>query len=196
MDLYNNIKTTDIPELFYSDLGKKPFKYCIYCEKELLVSQELYLIEKALRFNPDLDIKNTIFEYAICMECAFKLRQQMSLKSRERIERFMMHESNIIENSNKLNQEKDYALSSWIGQCAVSGKSMNETKEFQIFGQCAGDKMLYANMPYMVSGEVIEQMTELLSDETRGEMEGFMDNFFGIPPEYEEYFTGKKILII
>ncbi|MFC1730700.1 hypothetical protein ACFL6I_10245 [candidate division KSB1 bacterium] len=191
-----DIHSVPIPQIFHSDVTKEPIKNCIDCDVSLIDSNKHYLIEKAFSYNKDYEVRNTIFEYAICYDCAMKLRESLSDESKKNMNEFFEKHSSFTERSEQLIKEKDFELDKWIGNCMINGTPVNDTNEYQIFCQCQGDQMLFTYMPYMISGEALEEMAELLSDKTRDEMDGFMDDHFGVPPDYEEFFTRKKLLIV
>jgi hypothetical protein len=59
-----------------------------------------------------------------------------------------------------------------------------------------GDKMLVGEFPYIISLEAMEELTELLSDETKDEFDDFKKNLLGGPPELEELLKGRPVLVI
>ena len=73
--------TSDIPSVFRSTDTKKPFERCIQCNKYLLELDSEYLIEKAIKQYQGFEAKEVIFEYAVCMDCAEKMRQSLSAES-------------------------------------------------------------------------------------------------------------------
>ena len=78
-----------IPEEFYSFNTGKPFERCIDCDKYLL-DGEPYMIEKAIRQYPGYSAKDIIFEYAMCVDCAERLKNEMSQESMASIQKFFM----------------------------------------------------------------------------------------------------------
>jgi len=52
-------------------------------------------------------------------------------------------------------------------------------------------------MPPMAIGEdIIDDMADLLSNETVDEMNGFKEQFLGPPPEFEEFIYGRRLILI
>lgn len=77
----------------------------------------------------------------------------------------------------------------WLTHCIIKGTAKDEMKEFQMGACFRGDKMATDFMPPFLIGELaIEEMNELLSEETKGEMDDFMGEHFGIPPELRKDF--------
>ena len=75
-----------IPEIFHSTGTGKPFSHCVSCNKELLNSDNPYIIEKAIRQYLEYKTTDTIFEYAMCMDCYMKIDQSLSDESKHNLE--------------------------------------------------------------------------------------------------------------
>ena len=86
--------------------------------------------------------------------------------------------------------------SEWIKNCLVNHTSIDEIREYQIYAHCNGRHLNITHMPYMVSGEIIDQITHLLSDETLDELDDFMNNNFGPPPELMEPLPKRRIALV
>ena len=191
------IALTDIiPTEFFSDVTGKEISNCIQCEKFLLKQGTTYLIEKSIKRYPNSDATSTIFEYAICQECAMEWREKLSKDSAEKIDQFMGKylSPELYDNNEVLRKGAD--ISQWINKCLVTGKAITDSQEYQIACMCDGKQIIYGQLPYMISGEVMEQISELLSAETKEEMDGFMDKLYTGPPELKEYFRGRTPVII
>ena len=78
----------EIPKEFYSFETKAPFEFCIECNKYLLDEGTEYLIEKAIKNYEGYEAQDVIFDYAICMECAEDMRNQISKESWESMMRY------------------------------------------------------------------------------------------------------------
>ena len=184
----------EIPEIFYSFDSKSPFERCIDCDSYLLDGHVDYFIEKAVKKYAGFDVTDVIFEYAICMPCAMQLHERMSTESRQSIEMFMMqnmrHEARGVMVENNPDQSE-----SSLEECLITGLNKSDVEEFQIFAHCRGEKLLVPAMPYMISGKALDQMTELLSDKTLDEMDGFIGKHFGPPGDFEVNPTRRVILV-
>ena len=187
---------TDIPPIFYPYKEVTPFSNCISCDRYLLDNDVEYIIEKAMRCYPEYASTDVIFEYAMCMACAEKMRQELSKDSLARIQDFMQHNSRLMEQSQRLISENNWKVDDWISNCAINGASIEEQEEYQLFAHCRGNQMILSVMPYMVSGAAIEQMAELLSPKTRDELNRFIDDNFGIPPELKMHLKDQPIMFI
>jgi hypothetical protein len=83
-------------------------------------------------------------------------------------------------------QGKTLRLKDWIDRCIITGKSREEAGEYQIMTICSGNEMLYEYLPFMISSEAMEQIARLLSAVTKDHLDGFVDEFLGLPPEIRD----------
>lgn len=179
----------EIPTIFYDTVEERPIEECKICGKALLTSDEPYVIEKAFKQ------KEVLFEYAMCMDCANNMRQDMSKDSMQRIEQFMLQNGRFQDRFNDLRYE-DFDTDKWLNNCIITNQDRDEQEEYQIQGIFMGDQMVSNQFPYMISGEAMEQMQELLSPETRGEIDRFKDEFFDLPPELADLFKDPKYILV
>ena len=181
-------KKTEIPNIFYDTVNEEPIQKCIMCEIDLMESQIPYMIEK--RFKR----KEAIFEYAICINCAEQMRNQMSRESLQAVEKYMRENSELLEQLEQDDFDAEHH-ENWMNTCAVTGNDISDLEEYQIFGLFQGKEMILNHFPHMIGGDSLESMQELLSAETKDELDRFRKEHFNIPPELEELFRGKPVLI-
>ncbi len=166
---YKEEDLREIPKGLYSYIDDKPFTNCIECHKYLLSGDTEYLVERICKNYPEYGTTETIFDYALCMNCAMRLHSEMSLESQQTLQRFFMKNIDL-ESRQKLSNP---SIDDTIANCIVSGKSIDECKEFQVCAHCVGDKVYMGNPPYMLSGSVLEEIMNLLSNKTQDIMNGF-----------------------
>jgi len=177
----------NIDRMFYPFESDEPFKNCTICDCSLFDNETPYLIEKAIKGN------DVIFEIAICMRCAQSMHSSLSKESISKIQAFMGDK--LVANPKiNLDQPISKNISDYIATCKITGKRIDPQKEFQIYAECVGNKMFWHNMPYALGPEAIEQMQELLSTQTREELDNFMGEV-GIPPELREIFKSRPVLV-
>ena len=112
----------DIPKEFYSTETNAPIDTCIDCERYLLVEGAEYVIEKAIRHYSAFDLDNTIFEYAICKECAVKMMASLSRDSLVKIHDHFEQYADIGQRlTDNLNTDKEPDLDALIGRCLLKG---------------------------------------------------------------------------
>jgi hypothetical protein len=184
----------EIPKIFWSDLSQLPFQTCLMCNCNFEESQQPYLIEKAVKGMLGDQALSTVFEYAVCLSCAEQMNLSLSESSRLKIAQYF--EANIHFNARREALE-GAEQSAWIENCLVKKRPLREQEECQLYAFCVGDKMLYHEFPYMITGEALDEMLQLLSAKTLDILNGFKDDFFDGPPELKELLEkgGPKVLL-
>ena len=189
-DIYSIKSKIDIPETFKTFVSEEYFQNCISCNKYLLKGKTQYVIEKAIKGN------NVEFEYAMCLDCAEKMRENLSDLSLERIGKFFEEHVDLFDKRNYLLEQKHTTIDDYLSTCLINGSSITSLNEYQIFAYCEGDKILLSYFPYMISHEAIEEMQELLSPQTKDELDDFTKKHFDLPPEWREIIKDKKFVLI
>lgn len=186
----------EIPKEFHSFSTGAKFDRCIDCDRYLLDEHVEYFVEKAIKKYVGFKAQDVIFEYAICINCAEKMRSEMSSESLKSIEAYMMNNTDIGRRM-EIIQANPFEPLAWMDECLIKGLPKDGLTEFQIYAHCQGDKLNLTQMPYMVSGVALEEISQLLSEETLDQFNGFMDKHFGPPPELEEPLpTGRRVILI
>ncbi|MBN2105196.1 hypothetical protein JW835_14250 [bacterium] len=185
-----------IPKPFYSDATGKPFERCIHCSRYLLDHNTHYMIEKVHKYYPELKTNDTIFEYAICIDCYMELRKSLSDESVQNLESYLNDHVNLIGRRQQLIQTEGLDIDGWIGSCMIKNKAIQACTEYQTICECMGNRMLFTFMPYMICDEAMEEMMELLSDKTLGFFDDFRNRFLGPSPEIGELLKPSRILLI
>ncbi len=180
----------EIPSLLHQHESGELFGACIECGIGLLDGKTDYLIEKAFRRYPGFRISDTVFEFAICMPCMERLYEQHSKESREAIENFFLENNHFMTRGQHLyflaELSTPPALENWLGGCAITGEPTDDLEEYQVAAICRGGKMLLSIFPYIISGKAMDQLVNLLSNQTIDNLDDFSGRHFGIPPEFDE----------
>jgi len=196
MALEKNI-LVDIPRVFHAHGSNSPFTKCMNCDC-LLINTE-YVIEKAIRRYKEFSSTDTIFEYAICMKCHEEFVNSYSASSLSKIQNYFLENADV-DNKRAVLREKlrdgQFNIDEWISHCIVKGTPVSDLTEYQIGCQCVGNKMVVMNMPFMIGHEAMDEIAQLLSEKTRGEMDRFIDEFFGLPPELKKLLKESGVLVI
>ena len=174
-----------LPGVFAQALTGRAFETCTRCGSAF-GPETPFLVEKALLRH---DVK---FEYAVCFPCARSMRSRMSKTSKERIEAWLLEHFRFQAARPMEAQERPEDR---IADCAVTGTHVGDLEHYHLYAQCVGDRLVTQPPPYMLSGDVMEALGELLSPETRDEMDDFMDRFLGVPPELRELFRDVPVLV-
>jgi hypothetical protein len=165
-----------VPEEFHSFEAGKPFNQCLACQKQLLEDGTLYFIEKAYQKD------EVLFEYAICLECREAMQKEISESSQERVNAYFGSKVDLVARRQSLIEKHRLDHRPWIDRCILTGKSLKQSRQHQIITLCDGGDMLFSYLPYMISGEAMRELTELLSKQTKDRLDGFVDEFLGLPP--------------
>ncbi len=164
----------EVPEEFWSFETGKPLAACRLCGKDLMMEGTNYLIEKAFRND------ETIFEHAMCLDCYAKCHESMSDESKIRIRDYFAEHVDMKQRDLDLLERHGTDHSKWLGHCMVKGYPLAECGEYQIYGYCIDKDLVFSGAPYALSGEVIEEILELLSPQTLGVMKDLSAKLFGI----------------
>ena len=186
-------KTSSIPKIFQKSDGGL-LDSCIMCNRSLLKPAQDYLIEKAFRMIPEYKKEEIIFEYAMCFACAEQMRNELSSESKQRIEDYFRHHIDF-EKRQALLHPKRLTFPNWIRECMVSGKSIKKSNEYSLYAHAFGKKLVYDLFPYSVSGAIMEEVNELISEKTREILDDFIGQHFSGPPEVAEILKKRPVLV-
>lgn len=172
-----------IPEIFKNSDTKGPMTNCIQCDHDLTLGDRYYMIEKIFKRYPALDRTEVLFEYAICSQCYEKMKESMSTESMMNLSGYMMEHTDFNAMQQRIEEHPDDP-EKWLTHCMIKGTDRATMNEYQMGACFKGDRLVTNFMPpFMIGEQAMEEMNELLSKETKDEMDGFMDEHFGIPPE-------------
>ncbi len=185
-----------IPEIFHSDATGEPLSHCVLCEMEVYRSEKKYHIEKAIRYNRKFDMKDTLFEYAICSACYDGMVDTLSTDSYlKMLGYFSAHAGQFMKVRTKTN-EQPYDVTHQLSTCFIKDINYRDCDEFQICCQCEGADVLLAMPPLMLSDVAMFEINELLSPETKEELDRFREKLNGIPPEWRELLKDRSPLLV
>jgi hypothetical protein len=182
-----------IPEEFYSFETDQPFEGCLVCKADLLGGEVDYFIEKAIRNYPGHDVSDVVYEYALCSHCAQDMNEKMSSASMANLQHYFSGNNAFMAKVSHYNNHwQEMAESPLADTCAMTGVHKSELDEYMIYGHFKGNQMIRSTMPFLLSGKVMDEVAELLSDETIDELDDFMGEYFGGPPELEELWKPRR----
>jgi len=185
-----------IPPLFYSTDTNKPFTNCVSCDKDLLQPQSPYVIEKAIKQYPEYNTTDVIFEYAMCMECYQKINESLSTESKTNIENYFSENVDLGERRKSLLKNEELSINDWTSNCIIKGTPVSELTEYQVACQCDGEYLLFTHMPFIIGNIALDEMMQLLSNQTIGEIGGFYDKFFSPDPDIKKLFDEPKFVLL
>ncbi len=152
-----------IPEELYSEYEERPFRTCTRCGESLIHFQEGYRVSKVFRAG------EVIFEYALCLPCLNNIMKESSEESKERLQEFQNSRVRDVDG---------------FSDCALCDRTRETTRngEFGLVGACLGDQLLDGNM---ICSFCMEEMSELVSEQTRRTWDRFVEeNFPGVPSDF------------
>lgn len=155
-----------IPALLHSFYQDRAFVSCTRCGETLAEFIEGYRISKNFKRG------EVIIEYALCMPCLIRMLDEASEESKRNLAKF---------------QEERQREVSGFDECALCEKTREEARndEFGVVGMCRGDRMLESAL---ICIDCMEDMHEVLSEETRKTWDRFREeNFPGVPSDFEPY---------
>lgn len=167
-----------IPKIFHSLEHDGPFRNCIQCGCDL-ASAGQYLIERVFK-GPE-----PIVEYAMCGSCVEDASAELSVESQQKVREHFLRNVDVhsrVERLRPLLEAEDSAP--WLNECILTGITAQDCRERQICGWFEGDQMRLDYAPFMLSGRAVEEIVDQLSEQTRGWMQDFVDENFGLPSEF------------
>ena len=170
----------EIPKILHSVEKDMPFQKCIQCGQELLTSNQYYVIEKVVRRN------EVIIELAMCLNCrSAQSDEGMSEASAAVMQQFIQDKINFEQRMRLMSHVNDGdSIDPWLERCILSDQPSQIFSEYQIVGLCKGPFLQRDFYPALISGKAVEELSDLLSKETRDWMDDFVGENFGMPSEF------------
>jgi hypothetical protein len=183
-----------IPGKFHSFKEQQPFDKCIECDKYLLDDDTEYIIEIAKRKYEGYSAEDTVFDYAICMDCALKSRNEFSEESLKRLDQFFapgfVKLRQAMEHYNVNNPEF------LLNKCLIQDDHVDTLNEYQIYAHCRGRYLSDRLPPYLIGQRAIEEVIPLLSKPTKDFLDGFFQKHFGPDPHIFEPDPSTKLVFV
>jgi len=186
-------RSTTIPKMFRDSNGELMSR-CLMCERELLSPNCDYLVERTFRVYRNPFREEVIAEYAMCMDCAERMRRTMSRESLERVTAYFRERVNESALRERFLQP-DVRLQDLVARCLITNKSIKKEEHYSLQACCSGKEMVLGVFPYALSGAALEEMNELLSAKTRQVLDDFIGRYFSGPPEVAEILRRRPILL-
>jgi hypothetical protein len=182
-----------IPESLYSIETGDPISTCLACDTSLLEGSTEYLIEKGYRQYEAYDVQETVFGYALCMDCHATMRQSFSEVSKRRCQAFLAEHVDLAGRTRRLLDAESYDPADWTRRCIVHDTPREELEEYQVMAHCQGDELLLTHLPLLMGGPAVDALAQRLSDETLDDLGGFRDEHLGLPPELKRDLQGPVV---
>ncbi len=182
-------RTGPLEDSLHSLETGNPFEKCFDCQSRLEDCTDGYTIQKAFSKG------ETIIEIAVCHSCQEKLQSEYSTKSREDLWNFFLDRSDIPGRLEKFSPIPVGQIRPWINRCLTCEALLANTDEYTVAVQCLGDQIIYGESPFMVCGECIDSLFELLSEQTKGIYNEWLDRCLPMAPAQPEDAPRRKIMI-
>ena len=189
-----NLEHREIPQALHNEEGDGELhSHCRVCDCYLLEDETEYYLEKVVRRVPELQTQQTLFEFAVCANCLQELRKALSKESKRAMEQFFQQKMQAV----FFNQPHTNLYEAFEnGRCLFTGKKTDEFETFQMAAYCKGRHLHSQQPPIIISDETIEESTELLSAQTRDELNNFVNSNFGWPPEFAKLLTDGDLALL
>lgn len=125
--------------------------------------QEGYKISKVFKRG------EVIFEYALCFHCADRMMRESSEESRRQLNEFHQQRARAVQGTH---------------DCVLCERTRDELEpqEFALVAGCVGPGLLES---HLVCSHCMEEMSDLVSEETRNQWNRFVEeNFPGVPADF------------
>ena len=185
----------DIPPVFYPYESQEPFKECLVCGADLSLGTTDYFVEKAIKNHVDYGVKDVVFEYAMCSKCAENMQKSLSQESQQNMQNYFMEHGEFMQKIQQHQMGQGEPVDELLAKCSLTGEPVGEMTEYMMYGHFRGGKMVATTMPYIIGGKAMDELSELMSNQTLGEMNDFMGQYFGGPTELEDIWKGKPVFI-
>lgn len=152
-----------IPEELYSEYEERPFRCCTRCGEGLHDFQDGYKVSKVVKNG------EVIFEYALCYHCMERMMEESSEESQKRLMEFQNERLREVEGTE---------------ECALCDRTRLDLDppEFALVGGCLGLKLIES---HLICIHCMEEMSELVSEQTRNQWNRFVEeNFPGVPSDF------------
>ena len=193
----DQLKVAAIPDSFHSFETGKPFDTCLVCEKNLTASGMPYFIEKAYRKYPGYKAFDVTYEFAMCMHCAEDLRKELSESSQQRMKEYMESKIDFEKRRHSLSDfDPSKNMDPWFENCLITDEQIEGQNEYVLYGYFQGNNMMVSDFPYAIGPKAMDELTDLLSNDTLGSMDDFMGKYFTGPPEVNELFKPRRPVLL
>jgi len=116
-----------------------------------------------------------------------------NIADKENIQKYFSEQEDFISSLANYNKRLRQGENNPILQhCTITGKPIEQLDEYMIYAHFHGDKMVRSSMPYLFSSKVMDDVSDLLSNQTIDQLDDFMGEYFGGPPELEELIKPRR----
>jgi ATP-dependent Lon protease len=129
------------------------------------------------------------------MQCQQDTSATMSKESVKKINQYFDSHLNIFERQVLIFNNDEIEYEKWLSDCVITHKPIDNFSEYQIYAHCEGNEMVMSLFPFIIGDEALEEMQNLLSKQTKDELDRFMDEFHTGPSEFKDLLTPRPIFL-
>lgn len=180
----------EMPTELLNEEGKL-FENCKQCGAGLQNPPKPYTLEKVYKRYPNTDKPQVLFEYAVCDDCSEEIREEFSKESMQNMQMYFLEHL-----ADRTAEIEEQSLKEKLGQCLLKNTPLNEEQEYAIVARANGSKLLKSHYPFAIGVTAMDELQELLSEQTRDLLDDFVNRNFTGPPEFETVpVDGKWVLV-
>ncbi len=148
--------------VFHSAYSEEVFKHCTICEKQFAQGaiHRHHVVMKTFVHD------ETILELAICEQCREAMASEVSTESRQQMDAFA---------------RPRMRYRGTIDLCALCDRPRTDCRSWTVYAHCIGADMFVDGFPFMFCDRCENTIQELLSEDTRGWQDDFIDQHFSGP---------------
>ena len=178
-----------IPEILHSEETDRPFSDCSDCGKPLAESEDGHIIQKVVTKG------ETILELAICTGCNQKLQEEYSTESKERIWNFYLDHGDLHKRLDRFRPIPIGNIAPWVNTCLTCKATKQSCDEYAIVAHCMEDSLVYGESPFLVCSGCMDKIMELLSEESLGTYDRWLDRCVPMAPAQPAGAPRKRIFV-
>jgi len=174
----------EIPKTFWSEYTDAAFSSCINCNRDLLGSTTAesgcqYMVQKVIVRS------ESVFEFAMCAECAVSMHYEMSEESRTALSQYLSTAKLMASGPKVPPEDQPVEIECWIAACRMCGSPREECPRHTLIGHFLGNSIVIAQVPLLICETCELSVSELVSSETRDRWDQFVEDNFDGPPGLE-----------
>jgi hypothetical protein len=175
----------EIPAYLWSVSAEAPFSECLDCQRPLLALGEQQAMDTPGCLAIGYQIQKlivrgeSVFEYALCMQCMQQLSLRFSEETKESVSRFVRTR---LQSFPLITSEQ--ALAGDL-RCLICQCPRRDCYRYSLMGYCLGLWLMVNPGPVIVCEKCEEELSSLISEKTRREWDRFVEDHFDSPPGVE-----------
>lgn len=182
-----------IPRQFFSEYTELPFARCVDCDCSLLTGETVYSVIKHVVG------QEVVFEMAICMACAARMREQYSEETSENIQSYIENklQERLYKSLEEMeldteSEQQEFTVEDGVAACAFCEKPRSDCHRYEMVGLFQENEIILESgnginfsSPMMLCQDCNSEVAKLISKKTRDLWDRFIEEHFDGPPGIE-----------